>query len=317
MPAQWLGNSVRKAARANGVGGFVSALVTADGQTNWGDYVNVATPEPTMVFDSLESALFDNPTGPAPAKNTIGFDYPGQYNVSVSITRNDGFIVANKQGAIEPPLGPFPEKEIEAAPGSDGQHSMRFRYSAGGNQTELGYEWTNYLTEVWMSYWIKVPINYLHGSLNNKFFAIFPTRATYDQAGTLTIQTRPDGSGGAVLRYQDGGVTVGETGTVPFISVPSDRGRWMHVVMRFKRASTSTANDGAYQFWRRWQDEAAYTLMHSKLNAQLYNNTDPNGFRKGFIFGWANDAYASDTEWYLDKMQVSDQPLVPAGTEGL
>lgn len=283
---------------------------TPAGETIWGPYVDVATPEPTLLYDSFESATFDAPNGPAPAKNLIGFDWYN--NQSFSICRDDGYVVHGTVGPLDPPGGPYPDKEIEAAPGSDGQHSVRVRYAAGREMTELSFQTAEYHTELWIGYWVKVPINFKHGSMNNKFLSIFPTRSTYDKPGTLTIQTRPDGpNGDARLVFQDGGVTVGESGSVPFISYPGDQGRWMHVVMRFKRASGNTANDGAYQFFRRWQDESDYTLMHSKLNAQLFNTTDPNGFKEGYVFGWANDPYVEDTEWFIDEFVVSDQPLVP------
>ena len=269
-------------------------------------------PAANMVVDTFESANFSVPNGPAPLLNTVGFEW---YNLtSASIVRADQFVVNNGSTVN---IGPISGKEWENNPITSGQHSMRLRYEAEREMTEISFRFSEYQTELYFRYWMRVPINYTKQSLNDKFFSIFPTRATYDRLGTLTIQTRPNGSGGASLVYQDGGVLVGETGSTPFISVPSDRGRWMQVVLHFKRASTSSANDGVYRSWRRWEDETAFTLLHSKTNANLFNSDDANGFKQGYVFGWANDPYTVETEFLIDDFEVSSSPLVPVGTEGL
>lgn len=271
-------------------------------------------PEANLVVDTFESVDFSSPNGPAPAKNVAGFEW---YNLTaISLVDGDGYVVRN--GNDEPvSIGPLPEREWENGPGYTGNTAMRCRYAAGENMAEVSFRLASYYTELWWRRWVKVPINFTHGSLNNKWFSIFPTRATYDEAGTTTFQTRPNGNGGANAVYQDGGVTSGEAGSTPYISVPADRGRWMQIVYHLKWASSNTANDGIIKHWRRWEDETDFTLIHSKTNAQLYNTTDSNGMKEGFIFSWANDPYDADTEFLMDDVEISTSPLVPAGTEGL
>jgi len=289
-------------------------LVPAGTEGVGGTPVDVTVPEADLVVDTFESADFSAPTGPAPSKNVAGFYW---HNLQrISIVNDSDYVVHDGTNTIS--NGPYPDRLWENGPGFSGSHSMRFRYQAGSEMTEGSFGLGQYYTELWVRRWVRVPINYYHGSLNNKWFSIFPTRTRYDEKGTLTVQTRPDGSdGSAQVVYQDGGVTSGETGWTPYISVPADRGRWMQIVYRVKQASSPTANDGIFQHWRRWADESAFTLIHSKTNAQLYNEIDPNGFKEGYVFGWANDPYTENTEFLMDDFELSTQPLVPAGTEGL
>jgi hypothetical protein len=279
-------------------GGLASVGVAAGGG-------NIVLPAANLVIDTFETANMQ------PTLNNVGFTWGANLKTSI-VTMNPGPIAVWNNQVIS----------NAGSEGSDwtakeGNHSLRFRYTPGAELTEQRYDLGAYQTEVWFRYWLRVPVNFTQGSQNNKFFVICPTFATYDQPGTLTIQTRPDGSGGSNAVYQDGGASSGEVGSTPYISVPADRGRWMQVVLRFKRASTPTANDGAFQHWRRWEDESAFTLIHSKLNAQLYNSTDPNGFRAGYFMGWANDPFTVETEFLMDTVEIHNQPLVPAGTAGL
>jgi hypothetical protein len=192
-----------------------------------------------------------------------------------------------------------------------GNYSLRALYEAGKYMTEQRFHLNKNYTDLWIGYWIRVPDNFYHGRLNNKFLSVWPE--TYDTRGTVTWQTRPSGSGGAVLVYQDGGVTDNENDGKPFISVPGDRGRWMHVVAHVKSASSSTAKDGVIQFFRRWNGESSYTKIHEKLNANTWESgASAQGISHGFLMGWANDAYDQNTEWFIDDFTLSETSLLTA-----
>lgn len=230
--------------------------------------------------------------------------------------RNNRTSVVTSQAAV------YNNKEIYNVPPGDpdwepksGEHSLRFRYPAGEYMAEQRFNLGKHYEDLWLSYWIRVPVNFTHGSLNNKFLSIWPEE--YDRAGTVTWQTRPNGTGGANLVYQDGGVTGGETGSTQFISVPGDRGRWMHVVARVKAATSSNSNDGVIAFYRRWEDEASYSKIHEKLDADTWDDSSSEqGISQGYVLGWANDAYNTDTEWLVDQFSVhTKSPISNSSTE--
>lgn len=287
-------------------------LAVARGAASGGG--DIVLPEADLVVDTFESADMLAPDGPYPSKNTAGFEWYNNNRCSiVTMDEQDGPVAVWNSGAIYNP----DEDSTKDWTAKEGQYCMRARYPAGNEMAEISFRFAEYHTDLWFRRWVRVPTNFTHGSLNNKWFAIFPTRTTYDEKGTTTFQTRPNGSGGANAVFQDGGVTNGEAGSTPYISVPNDRGRWMQIVYRLKWASSNTANDGIIKHWRRWEDESEFTLIHSKTDAQLYNTNDSNGMKEGFVFSWANDPYDVETEFLMDVFEVSTKPLVPAGTEGL
>ena len=193
----------------------------------------------------------------------------------------------------------------------EGDVCMRFRYSAGQPMAEQRFVLGTHYTDIWIGYWIRVPVNYTQGALNNKFLALWVGADGYDQSGDITWQTRPNGSGGAVLVFQDGGVKVGEADPQPFISVPDDRGRWMQIAVHVKSASSGMANDGVIQLYRRWEGESNWTTIHEKLNAATWRDyTGPQGISHGYLMGWANDPYFVDTEWLIDSFTISSTSLL-------
>ena len=194
----------------------------------------------------------------------------------------------------------------------DGEYSLAFDYAAGINMAEQRFSFNN-IPEVWMSYWIRVPVNFYQGSLNNKFLALWGS--TYDQAGDITWQTRPSGNGNAILVVQPGGVGHSEILGTPFINVQTDRGRWMKVVVHAKTATSQNSNDGVIELWRKWEDEESYTKIHEMFNAPNLWESGTLGFRNGYLMGWANDPYDQDTEWLIDDFQMGLSDLTQVTPE--
>ena len=189
----------------------------------------------------------------------------------------------------------------------NGDNSMRFRYPSGQEMSEQRFFIGEYVPDLWVSYWIRVPVNFTHGSLNNKWLALWVEN--YDTQGDVTWQTRPNGSGGANLVVQDGGVTSGEVLSTPFISVPGDRGRWMQVVVRVKTATSDGSEDGIIQFYRRWEGESTFTKLQEILDANVWE-AEGDGIKYGYLMGWANDPYDENTEWLLDDFTLSTSSLL-------
>lgn len=259
----------------------------------------------TTLFDGFESATLSAPTSPSPAINSGGFRWGGtNYTTVVGMLNGLATKVWGATGSMN-----------QINTGFDwtcksGTYCLRFNYSAGANMSEQRFSLGSHYPELWMSYWIKVPSNYTHGNLNNKWLALWTN--VYDGPGDLTWQTRPNGAGGANLVLQDGGTAQPESLSKPFINVPGDRGRWMKIVIRAKPATASGANNGIVQLYRRWANEASYTKIHEKLNARFYEGGQ--GIHQGYLMGWVNDPYKVNTEWLLDDFTVSNTSLLETST---
>lgn len=261
---------------------------------------------PTLV-DGFESANLSAPTGPSPAVNTNGFRWLQlNYTTVVGTVNGQMTKVWGTSGSMNEPLP-------GTAACKNGSYCLRFNYLAGNYMSEQRFVLGKYYKDLWIRYWIRVPTNFTQGSMNNKFLSLWVN--TYDTSGTVTWQTRPSSGGSANLVVQDGGVTGPETQATPFISVPSDRGRWMQVVMHVKSATASGANNGVIQFYRRWENETSFKKLHEKLNANTWQSgSSSQGIAYGYVMGWANDAYDVNTEWLVDDFTVSEESLLEGGS---
>ena len=187
-----------------------------------------------------------------------------------------------------------------------GDNSLRFRYPAGDEQTEQLFS-LNLQTDLWIRYWIRIPDNFVHGTLNNKWLATYSV--VHDDAGEITWQKRP-GTGNTVnLVVQDGGVAAGEALSTLLFDGVTDRGKWMQMVYHRKAPTSAVAADGVIEAWRRWEGEAVFTKLQEKLNATAYL-TGNVGCGGGFLMGWANDPFDVDTEFLMDDVHFSTETLL-------
>ena len=262
---------------------------------------NLYSQDPNIVFcDGFETADLRSTNGG-------NFDWEGTMRTSiVTQDEEDGAVAVYNGDDIYTVVGH--SRNWNAL---SGNYSMRFRFPADEFMAEQRFNLGgNSYEDIWISYAVRVPENFKHGSLNNKFLSVWPNQ--YDRSGTVTWQTRPDGdTGGAQFVYQDGGVTSGETGWTPFITYPNDQGRWMQVIARVKSATGPDANDGVIEFYVKWEDEENFQKIHEKLNADTWDDSaDVQGISQGYLMGWANDAYDENTEWLLDNFVVSTDSLL-------
>jgi len=253
-----------------------------------------------VLHDSFES-------GNMSTTDADGFGWEGNNATSIvtmnpkcnGLSKGDATVIYNNKTMCN---GPISGRDWTA---KDGNNSLRFRFGAGKNMSEQRFNLGVHYPDLWLRYFIRVPVNFSQGTLNNKFLALWTD--TYDKQGTVTWDTRPDSNhdGGANLTYADGGTTHPETGATPFISVPKDRGRWMEILVHVKPATSATAHDGIIQLSRRWVGDKNFTKIHEKLNAIIYEpGVSTQGIAHGYLFGWANDPYKEDTEWLLDDLSV-------------
>lgn len=255
----------------------------------------------TVVMDGFETANLTAPTGPAPAINTSGFSWgTTNYTQIVGMVGGQSTAVYGGRGVIS-----------QAWPGSNftcktGTYCLRFYYAAGQTMSEQRFFLGRHYDDVWVAYWIRVPENFYHGGMNNKFAAFWTN--VYDGPGDITWQTRPNGGGSAKLVVQDGGTQQVEVDAFNNFITLADRGRWMQVAMRMRPATASGANNGVIEFYRRWSNETTFTRLYSKTNARFYEGGQ--GIHQGYLMGWANDPYDADTDWLIDDFTVSDTSLV-------
>lgn len=204
---------------------------------------------------------------------------------------------------------------------TDGFHSLRFRYSAGEAMTEQRFDLGAAHREIWIRYWTRVPVNYYHnnpasGAANNKFFALWMDGYSQEGDGsTFWLSLENAGSGNSNLAFTSSkgyfNASMGMQQGTPFINATRDRGRWMSVVIHLKCQSSDGNIDGVVETWRRWKNEASYTKIHSANNVNLrVPPGGPNGFKMGYLFGWANGEYLEDTEWLVDDFEVSTTSLL-------
>lgn len=240
---------------------------------------------------------------------------------TTSIVRDDQYVVANDQDdTFAEPLGPISDREWEGSPLGGGTHALRFRYAAGNaGQSELRFTLGSHEEpDVWLRWDLRVPINHLHESVgggadNNKILRLWHT--DYSGPGAkVGMEFREDGSGGSVfyLNAADNGTGSAQISVnQPFAVVPDDRGRWMRLIFHAMCETSAGASDGVIQCWRKWEDEGGYTLVHEETGLGLVRGDGTvAGFNVGYLMGYANSGYNSDTEWLLDNFTISSEALI-------
>ncbi|MEX2475911.1 hypothetical protein [Marinobacter sp.] len=258
-----------------------------------------------IFIDSFES-------GDMSATSKDGFDW--QRNNRTSVVTEEAVVYNNGEKYNPPKYG-------EDWSAFHGDHSLRFRYPAGEAMAEQRFRLGSSYPDIWFQYWVRVPTNYTHGSSNpsnHKLFALWMDDYSSKGLGP-TIAWEFWGTGGGssnlAFHYSEGGYEVlgGHKQYTDFISVPSDRGRWMELTIHIKASSSGSSSDGVIELWRRWESESPddRELLHRTREAVLpFPSGGPNGWAAGYFMGWANAAYSQDTEWLIDHITISTESLL-------
>lgn len=207
-----------------------------------------------------------------------------------------------------------------------GENSMRFRYSASNDwHAEQDFEFTAApATDMWMSFDLRVPTNFNHGEFrtglsgNNKLFRMYQGAYGTNPSAFIGMEFRPNGSGGSVW-YAMAASAPGGIGPVsanePFITSPSDQGRWMRIWVHCRLNSSPGVPDAILEGWRAWIDAGTVGTPVKHFNVtglDLPVNTDggPAGLAHGYLMGYANSAYAEDTEFLMDNVVIGTEALL-------
>ena len=90
-----------------------------------------------------------------------------------------------------------------------------------------------------------------------------------------------------------------------FIDESRDQGRWMQVMYHIEESSTVSATDGMFEAWRRWEDEETFTKFAEYTDWCISpSEADSSLWQGGYLMGWANAGYVSQTDWLIDDFSM-------------
>ena len=208
-----------------------------------------------------------------------------------------------------------------------GTYSLEFRY--GPDRTDITdysfseqrYTFGANLSEVWIQYYLKVPVGYVHrdqlaSGENNKFFSVI-WADNYSGIDRMFVDLETDRNattGGSKLFCQTNHATTSAAITIPTpqvqladiisttgVIVP---GTWTRIRIHAKVASAAESNDGVLELW------GDNTLMFQKTNGRFWY---PSGsslygttpfFRNGYLQGYCNSGFTAETLIYIDNVNV-------------
>jgi len=251
-----------------------------------------------LVSDSFES-------GDMSTTSAAGFRW--------SDTKTTSVVTADTEVFVTSPVN-HPAPKTSRWEAKTGDHALMLRYDAGRSWTEQKFHLREAQPEIWMSFWLRVPTNYSHPKVegandNQKLFRLWMDG--YGQKGdgsTVGMSFRGDGHGGSYFFAKIAGS--GDKGRVPFIKIPGDRGKWMHLVVHVDSESSPGEKDGLMEVWRKWDGDSDYTKTHDFKDQPIKLSSTKKGFASGYLMGWANAVYPVDTEFLLDDFKLSTLPLL-------
>lgn len=271
--------------------GIVAGILTLSSPLTAG----AQCPPGAIFCDSFES-------GDLSATNSEGFKWGGTYATKV---------ISQSQGASGSSASEWKAYS--------GEHALRFLFKADKFMSEQRFDLGMPHRELWISFWLRVPVNFKHGSnspTNNKLLAIWSD--DYSQKGDgstvfWSFWNTGNGSSKTSIAHTVGGYKASgsQTQFSHFITYPDDQGAWMHLVFHVKAESITGKGDGMIEMWRRWGSEMKYKKIHEMYDVKLKLPSDgPHGFQKGYLLGWSNSGYEQDTEWLIDDVVFSEHNLL-------
>lgn len=209
---------------------------------------------------------------------------------------------------------------ISSSVARSGRNSLQFTYPAGIAFSEQRFALGGNYRDIWVSYDLLIPSNYYHGEGgNNKGFL-------YLWSGDYGSPTGPglgpnfwpmgDGSSKASIYNWGPGMDVhhGSGTCINGVIKLSDRGKWIKIIAHYKYASSAN-NDGIVQIWKIYSD-GTQEVACNLTNGPWYVAGAP-GFDTGYLLGWANAAFSTDTYFYIDNFEVATHSLLTESTASL
>lgn len=276
----------------------VSAVAT--GSTTVTPYINgvPSTPVPIVVSAAPAGAAYwtDTQAGGVFAASSGGY---GWWTLS--------------GGAYNPP------PSVVADAGSPTGYAVRFRFNptTANSLTEARLLFGAHLTEVYIGWSEKLPLNYYHRSIptpnNNKMLrawgnAYSENEGNGDRGLHLGFSTRPRPDGGSNFDFhnESKGITAGDGSlylpgaSVPGISLATDLNRYIRFVWHSKRATAPNAKDGIIEFWKDG------VLIYARYNLDMwdYSPVPYNYVDKMYLLGAANSGFSVVTDILIQRVTI-------------
>jgi hypothetical protein len=234
----------------------------------------------------------------------------------------DGFGGEPEEIALNLKPIPIPSYGTMKEKGQSNEFAMDIKYNKDGNWSELRFDLGKPYKDLWVRYWLRVPTNFEHkdpgsAASNNKLFAIYMD--DYSQKGTGATMVweywrANDNISELAWHYRDvpTDINTGHAQRFEFIDKSRDRGRWMQIALHVKTSSSNGTPDGVVELYRRWSDEAEFTLHHQSTTStfSLPEDSAFAGWRKGYFMGWANSGWDEETHWLIDGVEFSETELL-------
>ena len=208
--------------------------------------------------------------------------------------------------------------QVNSVNPKSGSSSYEFLYTGGpdgeDSWSELRFSLGGYYPDLWVSYDLYIPDNYYHrsqsSSANNKGHLYLWTGSYGNPDGIgLGPNLWPNGSGGsnASMYVWGSGHDEHYWGACSNIIEASDQGKWLHIVIHYKYATASN-NDGVARIWKIYEDGSG--KIPCNITDGRWYAAGASGFDTGYILGWANSGFDTDTRFYLDNVVFSTTHLL-------
>lgn len=228
---------------------------------------------------------------------------------------------------------------------NSGSYSARFRFGpdnvATGAESSaefnglIGTTGASGYTEVWLTYALYVPANYVHDEAdrpnqthgyNNKGFLylwdggeegygspqvgmgpnLWPNAnfdASYNAISEFSFYVFCNCSRGDYHYYHD----IHPTQVLQPAITTADLGQWMDLCVRYKYA-TAANNDGVAQIWKKPGQTGSWIQLLNIQNGDWYSASQP-GFDAFYLLGYSNSGFTNQTDFYMDDVRFGTSDI--------
>jgi hypothetical protein len=237
-----------------------------------------------------------------------------QFNKSIALIPRSGNLIDSddfETGSFASgPWGSSPNCDVTSTNPKDGIYSAEFVYEGSGTGgdawSELRFDLGAQYDELMVKYDLYIPDNYEHRDEspdNNKYFRFWPIDFGDDEKIGASMKTT-DGitsSIGSDYRFSAGGGMHTSVSRKEGFIVEADRGLWIPMAI-YAKAPTATTNC----VWRIYKNNL---LFHSDdFDNDFIGGT--NGYRYGYLLGWANSGFDNETIFYMDNVEFWDADVL-------